>query len=380
MPWKEVCAMDQRIEFVRLAEQEGANRRELCRRFGISPQTGYKWLQRSAAGGDGWAATLSRRPHESPGRVADVLEAAVLRVRDEHPAWGARKILHFLARGGWTMPAASTVHAILARHDRITTPGPQPAKGRFELPAPNLIWQMDFKGRFLLRDGQHWCHPLTVVDDHSRYAICLQACDNEKGSTVQHELSRVFRRYGMPEAFLVDNGPPWGNGPERGWTWLGVWLLKLGVDVIRARPYHPQTRGKNERFHRSLKAEVLSLQNFRHLSDTQKAFDRWRQLYNFERPHQALDFNVPASRYSLSSRAMPERLPRIDYAASDIVRRVGPSKAYISFKGHLWKMPKAFLGEYVALRPLRKDGHFSVHFAAKQIATIDLHNPPQERQ
>src|ERR1700744_3381522 len=245
MPWKEVCAMDQRLEFVRLAEQEGVNRRELCRRFAISPQTGYNLLRGSGAGGEVWAAELSRRPHESPGRVATTVEAAVLRVRDAHPAWGARKILHVLERDGeregLEMPAASTIHAILARHDRIMAPGHPPAKGRFELPAPNLIWQMDFKGRFVLRDGRQWCHPLTVVDDHSRYAVCLQACDNEKGTTVQQALSKVFRRYGMPEAFLVDNGAPWGNGPERGWTWLGVWLLKLGVDVIRCRPYHPQT-------------------------------------------------------------------------------------------------------------------------------------------
>jgi transposase InsO family protein len=378
MPWKAMSAMDQRVEFVALAEQEGVNRRELCRRFGISVQTGYKWLQRSTSGGTGWAAELSRRPHQSPGRVAGEVEAAVLRVRDDHPAWGARKILHFLERSGQAMPAASTVHAILSRNGRITPPSHQPAKGRFELPAPNLIWQMDFKGRFVLRDGQRWCHPLTVVDDHSRYALCLQACDNEKGTTVQHELSRVFRRYGLPEAFLVDNGSPWGNGPERGWTWLGVWLLKLGVDVIRARPYHPQTRGKNERFHRSLKAEVLNLESFRCLSDTQKAFDRWRQVYNHERPHQALDFDVPASRYRSSARAMPNRLPKVDYATSDIVRTVGTTKAYISFKGRLWQMPKAFRGEPVALRPISKDGRFGVCFATKHIATIDLHNPAPE--
>jgi transposase InsO family protein len=375
MPWKEVCAMDQRIEFVRLAEQEGANRRELCRRFGISPQTGYKWLARSAVGRDAWSAELSRRPHESPGRVADSVETAVLRVRDEHPAWGARKILHVLRRDSLEVPAASTIHAILARHGRITTPGRPPAVGRFELPAPNLIWQMDFKGRFALRDGKQWCHPLTVVDDHSRYAVCLQACDNEQGTTVQQALSKVFRRYGLPSAFLVDNGAPWGNGPERGWTWLGVWLLKLGVDVIRCRPYHPQTRGKNERFHRSLKAEVLNLRSFRSLGEAQVAFDSWRQLYNFDRPHQGIDFKVPASRYSPSHRTMPSRLPKVDYNDSDIVRTVGATKAYISFKGRLWQVPKAFMRERVALRPLSTDGAYGVYFATRKIATIDLKNP-----
>jgi transposase InsO family protein len=378
MPWKEMSAMDHRLEFVALAEQEGVNRRELCRRFGISPQTGYKWLRRSACGATDWAAELSRRPHGSPGRVESALETAVLQVRDAHPAWGARKILHVLAREGEAMPAASTVHAILARHGRITPPGHPPAKGRFELPAPNLIWQMDFKGRFVLHDGRQWCHPLTVVDDHSRFALCLQACGNEQGVTVQQALRRVFHRYGLPDAFLVDNGSPWGNGPQRGWTWLGVWLLKLGVDVIRCRPYHPQTRGKNERFHRSLKAEVLNLESFRSLDETQAAFDRWRQIYNFERPHQGLDFKVPASRYHPSPRAMPDRLPKVDYADSDIVRTVDSTKACISFKGRRWQVPKAFLRERVALRPLNKDGCFGVYFATRKIATIDLQKPSQE--
>jgi len=372
--------MDQRLEFVRLAEQEGSNRRELCRRFEISPQTGYKWLARAASGIENWVADRSRRPHASPGRVSEEIEAAVLRVREAHPAWGARKIWHVLNRTGQELPAASTVHAILVRHGRISAPDRPTATKRFELPAPNLIWQMDFKGRVVLRDGRQWCHPLTVVDDHSRYALCLKACDNETGATVQQELRRVFRRYGLPEALLVDNGSPWGNGPEGGWTWLGVWLLKLGVDVIRARPYHPQTRGKNERFHRSLKAEVLSLQRFRNLGDAQRAFDRWRQIYNCERPHQALGFDVPASRYRPSSRSMPERLPKVDYAADDIVRTVGPSKPYISFKGRLWHVSKAFMGERVALRPQYKDGQYGIFFATRQIATIDLNNPPDRRQ
>jgi len=380
MPWKEMCTMDQRLEFVRLAEQEGSNRRELCRRFEISPQTGYKWLARAASGIENWVADRSRRPHASPGRVSEEIEAAVLRVREAHPAWGARKIWHVLNRTGQELPAASTVHAILVRHGRISAPDRPTATKRFELPAPNLIWQMDFKGRVVLRDGRQWCHPLTVVDDHSRYALCLKACDNETGATVQQELRRVFRRYGLPEALLVDNGSPWGNGPEGGWTWLGVWLLKLGVDVIRARPYHPQTRGKNERFHRSLKAEVLSLQRFRNLGDAQRAFDRWRQIYNCERPHQALGFDVPASRYRPSSRSMPERLPKVDYAADDIVRTVGPSKPYISFKGRLWHVSKAFMGERVALRPQYKDGQYGIFFATRQIATIDLNNPPDRRQ
>jgi putative transposase len=153
---------------------------------------------------------------------------------------------------------------------------------------------------------------------------------------------------------------------------LGVWLLKLGVGILHSRPYHPQSRGKNERFHRTLKAEVFALNRFYNLADVQRAFDRWRLVYNLDRPHQALDQEVPASRYRPSLRAMPPHLPRIDYDTGEIVRRVGTSKAYVSFKGRLWKVPQAFCGEQIAIRPRGFDGHYAVCFGAHEIATIDL--------
>lgn len=377
MPWREVSVMDQRIEFASLAKREGANIRELCRRFGICADTAYKWLERSEAGGD-WARDRSRRPHRSPARTSDDVEAAILAVRREHPAWGARKIRRCLERSGAAAPAASTIHDILVRHGCISPYAPVPADQRFELPAPNLLWQMDFKGRFPLLGGQPWCHPLTIVDDHSRYALCLAACDNEQTTTVQQHLTRVFRRYGLPDALLVDNGSPWGDGPGQGWTRLGVWLLKFGIDVLHSRPYHPQTRGKNERFHRTLKIEVLACNRFRSLRQAQAAFDRWRQIYNIDRPHQALGLDVPASRYKPSQRAMPAHLPKVEYDNGDIVRTVGTTKSYISFKGRLWKVPQAFLGERLAIRPRGTDGHYAICFGARQIATIDLHNPQKD--
>lgn len=373
MPWREVSLMDQRIEFVMLAGQPGANRRELCRRFGISARVAYKWLGRSCAGGD-WASDRSRRPHRSPGRTVDAIEAAVLRVRDAHPAWGARKIHRYLERDGLEPPAASTIHAILARHGRIEPPARSAAHCRFEHPAPNLVWQMDFKGEFPLRD-RRWCHPLTVVDDHSRYAVCLQACANEQSPTVRGHLERTFGRYGLPDAFLVDNGAPWGDGPNRSWTRLGVWLLKLGIDVIHSRPYHPQTRGKNERFHRTLKAEVLAMQTFRGFDQVQSAFDRWRHVYNHDRPHEALGQEVPASRYRPSRRSMPRQLPEPEYLPGDVVRTVGTTKGYVSFKGRLWRVGDAFCGERVALRPLAGDGEFGIFFGSRQIASLDLREP-----
>ena len=374
MPWSEVSVMKQRREFVRLALVDGANRRELCRRFGISADVGYKWLRRYA-GGDTELADRSRRPHSSSSRSAPDIEAAVLTVRDAHPAWGARKVARCLARDGHEVPAPSTVHQILRRHGRVPPPAGAPGQPyrRFEKPAPNLLWQMDFKGHMPLSDASS-CHPLTMVDDHSRFALCLAACANEQGGTVKTHLQATFSRYGLPEAMYVDNGGPWGFTVEDPWTRLGVWLLKLGVGVIHSRPYHPQSRGKNERFHRTLKAEVFALKRFRDLADAQRALDHWRDVYNLDRPHEALGQEVPASRYSPSPRAMPDRLPSVEYDEDEIVRTVSTTKAYVSFKGRLWKVPQAFRGERLAIRPLSTDGRYGVFFAAHQIATIDLTN------
>jgi len=370
MPWREVSVMDQRREFVELAMQEGANRRELCRRFGIHPDTGYKWLGRWAA--DGELADRSRRPHASPRRTDETIEARIVAVRDAHPAWGARKIARCLEREDMPCPAFSTVHEVLRRHGCIVAPpGGGTAQQRFEKPAPNLLWQMDFKGWVALADGSR-CHPLTILDDHSRFDLCLEACANEQGGTVRERLEPTFRRYGLPEAFFVDNGGPWGSSGGPRWTALSVWLLKLGIAVLHSRPYHPQSRGKNERFHRTLKAEVLALRRFRDLAEAQRAFDAWRTVYNFDRPHQALDQNVPASRYRPSTRAMPDRLPQVEYDVGEIVRTVSTTKDYVSFKGRPWKVPQAFRGERVAIRPLSADGTYGVFFAAHQIATIDL--------
>lgn len=372
MPWNEVSIMDQRREFVQLAMQEGANVRELCRRFGIHPETGYKWIERWTSGEE--LADRSRRPHSSPGRTEASIEERVLAVRDAHPAWGARKIARCLEDDGIPCPAHSTVHAVLQRHGRITPPpGGAAAHLRFEMPEPNQLWQMDFKGHMPLAGGGR-CHPLTVVDDHSRYNLCLAACADEQRNTVQNRLELTFRRYGLPEAFFVDNGNPWGGSGDQRWTQFTVWLLKLGVTVIHSRPYHPQSRGKNERFHRTLKAEVFALQRFRNLAEVQRAFDIWRDVYNLKRPHEALRQEVPVSRFRPSSRAMPDRLPGVEYDEHEIVRTVPATKDYISFKGWHWIVPRAFRGERVAIRPLNTDGRYGIFFAAHQIATIDLTN------
>jgi transposase InsO family protein len=373
MGWREVSVADQRREFVMLASLEGANVSALCERFGISRQTGHVWLRRSAAGEIAFA-DRSRRPLHSPQRLASELETQILSLRDAHPAWGARKIAAVLRRDGIAPPAVSTVHAVLARHGRVAADSPGRAYGSFERPTPNALWQMDFKGRVRLNGGA-WLHPLTVIDDHSRFAVGLAACANQTTATVQARLEAVFRHHGLPEAIYVDNGSPWGGGQPGQWTPLRLWLLKLGIETIHSRPYHPQGRGKNERFHRSLAVEVLSLAPLADLDAAQSAFDRWRHVYNRERPHQALDFATPGERYRPSKRPFPKTLPMPHYAAGEIVRRVGTTKAYVSFRNRLWKVPEAFRGETLAIRPRLPDGCFAICFGAHEIASLDLNTP-----
>jgi transposase InsO family protein len=366
--------MDSRQEFLALAQNAGVNFSELCRRFGISRKTGYKWRRRYREKGAAGLADLSRRPQHSPRRSQEAIEEKVLAIRDEY-GWGARKIKSCLERAGDGSVAKSTVHSILLRHERVTHL-PEETVGayrRFEHERPNQLWQMDFKGHILLGNHER-CHPLTVLDDHSRYALCLKACRNEKTATVQDQLTAVFRRYGLPERMLMDNGPPWGNCLLHQFTPLTVWLLRLGIAVSHGRPYHPQTQGKDERFHRSLKVEVLAHRVFRDFEHIQYRFDEWGHCYNHVRPHEALDMQVPASRYRPSPRSFPKQLPAIEYGTTDKIRKV-EENGKITFHRHRYHVGKAFAGYLVALRPSTADGVYVVYFATHQIAQVDLHRP-----
>jgi transposase InsO family protein len=375
MAWREVSVTDQRRDFVTLAGLAGANVSALCTRFGISRQTGHLWLRRFASGEGGGFADRSRRPLSSPGRIGSALEAAIVALRGEHSAWGARKIAAVLARQGIVPPAVSTVHEVLVRHGLVDTAASPPhAYGRFEHPQPNDLWQMDFKGRVRLDCGL-WCHPLTVLDDHSRYAVGLVACADQRTATVKTHLTAILRHHGLPQAVYVDNGSPWGGGRPGQWTPLRVWLLKLGVRTIHGRPYHPQGRGKIERFHRTLAAEVFALARLRGLAEVQAALDRWRPVYNRQRPHEALGLAVPASRYRASVRPFPERLSQPDYAPGEILRTVLASKSCVSFKNRLWRVPQAFAGERVAIRERQPDGSYGVFFGATEIARFSLRHP-----
>ncbi len=282
MPWNTRDAMSLKEEFVALARQPGSNKRELCRRFGISPQTAYKWLNRYETHGQSGLQEKSRKPATSPKLTPATLETEVLALRKEHPAWGGRTISNLLKK----QIAPSTVTNVLRRHGLIQpVPKEQEAKHRFEHDAPNDLWQMDFKGHFATQEGR--CHPLTLLDDHSRFNLAIQACENERGATVKEKIVEVFERFGLPARINVDNGPPWGSPRNPGEiTELSIWLIRLGIRISFSRPYHPQTNGKIERFHRSLKAEVLDGRQFSTIGEAQTAFDRWRDIYNLQRPHQ----------------------------------------------------------------------------------------------
>ena len=374
MPFTGVSAMDRKREFVQLALADGANRRELCRRFGVSASLGYRLLARYRAEGDAGLVERSRRPASSPSRTGEAVEAAVLAVRAEHPAWGGRKIAAVLRRRGLAAPSPSTVTEILRRHAVALGGfgGGESAFIRFEHPAPNDLWQMDFKGHVPLRSGR--LHPLTVLDDHSRFCLVLAACADQKTETVRTCLIDAFRRYGLPWRMTTDNGSPWGNGPGDPYTPLGIWLMEQDIRISHSRPYHPQTQGKDERFHRTLKAEALSGPPFENLAQAARNLERWRGVYNSERPHEAIALVTPLDRYRLSPRPYSPTPAAFEYAPADLPRRVQQGGRF-SFMNRDLKVPKAFAGKTIAIRPTNDDGLFDVFFRTTRIKAIDLRAP-----
>ena len=373
MPWKETTAMSQRAEFIEQAQAEGAKMSAVCREYGISRKTGYKWLKREREGGAAGLEDQPRRPKHSPGQTEAEMEAQVLAVRKEHPVWGGRKIRKVLQNQGASgVPAASTITAILRRSQQIDAQESLKHKPmqRFERERPNELWQMDFKGYFALQAGGY-CHPLTVIDDHSRFLVGLKACPNQRYETVQSQLTAIFRQFGLPEGMLMDNGSPWGDDWVTHHTILTAWLLRLDIAVSHGRPYHPQTQGKDERLNRTLKDEVISRHGMTDLAESQGVFDQWWHIYNYDRPHEALQLATPASRYDTSPRPFPEVLPPITYEPEDIIRKVDQS-GKIYFANRIFRVGKAFRYQPVALRPIDEEEKFDVFFCKHKVAQIQL--------
>jgi transposase InsO family protein len=379
MPFTGKSAMDAKREFVALARVEGANLSELCRRFAVSRTLGHRLLKRFAEEGEAGLAERSRRPKTSPLRTEALIEAEVMAVRQAHPAWGGRKIARVLEMRGIAAPSPSTVSGILKRNG-VALGGPDgPARAfiRFERETPNELWQMDFKGHVATGSGR--LHPLTVLDDHSRFCIALEACADERGETVKAHLTRAFERYGLPCAMITDNGSPWGTAGQarRGgpaWTELGVWIAEQDIAVKRARPLHPQTMGKDERFHRTLLAEALQGPPFAGIEEAQRALQAWRAVYNTQRPHEALKLATPASRHAISPRRFNPNPVPFEYGPDDELRRVYDG-GRIDFKGRTFRIGRAFRGKTIAVRPLQDDGRYDVMFRTSRIAALDLKAP-----
>jgi len=366
--------MSQKHEFVLLATHEKANVRQLCRQFGISSATAYKWLRRFEQAGIDGLQEHSRRPLNSPSRTSPTIEKAVITQRRRHPAWGGRKLRdRLLSLGHLQVPSASTITRILERHHLLTNEATLKHKPwlRFVHPQPNDLWQMDFKGDFALERGR--CYPLTVLDDHSRFALGLVACTNQKTETVKTALVSIFRRYGLPWRMAMDNGAPWAgyhDGHTR-YTQFSVWLIRLGVRLSFSRPYHPQSQGKVERFHRTLAVELLRDQLWPNRQQCQRAFEKWRTQYNLIRPHEALEMKVPAARYHASGRPFPENLLPLEYDHHEITRIVG-RRGQVKYHQRKFFLGSAFAGLRVALRPTTTDGLFDIYLSHQWIASIDL--------
>jgi transposase InsO family protein len=372
MPWGVKEKVEQRGEFIRKAKLQGKSFTKLCAEYEISRKTGYKWLQR-----DNQRLGLedqSRRPQHSKYQIGGEMEKLLLDMRREHPAWGGKKIRQALLNEGREgIPASSTITEVLRRNGFIDERESLKHRAfqRFEYAAPNELWQADFKG------SKGWarqvgCHALTVLDDHSRFNVGLRSCPNERKETVQQEFSLMFRQYGMPLRILTDNGSPWGNGPaNESYTTLSVWLMILGIGVIHGRPYHPQTQGKDERFNRTLQAEVMRRCRPDDWKEYQPVFDEWREVYNHVRPHEALGMRVPAERYAPSLREFPEKLPEVVYDEGLQLRKTDPT-GWICFHNQYWYVGRAFQGYYVAVKQSEVDGVFDVLFMNYCISSIDL--------
>jgi len=308
------------------------------------------------------------------------MEAAVLALRRQFPAWGGRKLARVLRNQGHQgVPSPSTVTAILHRHGLIEPEASQAAKHwhRFEHDAPNDLWQMDFKGYFEAEDGSR-CDALTVLDDHSRFSLVIHACKQPDAVHVRQALIPAFQRYGLPKRINADNGSPWGcpTDTEQRLSALSVWLIRQGITVTHSAPYHPQTNGKIERFHRSLQAEVLNQHVLSDLAHVQAAFDWWRPIYNRVRPHDSLGEQSPISRYTPSPRPYTAQLPPIEYSPNDIVMTV-KDKGWIKFRGHSIRLAGALYKLPVALRPdPDQDGSFQVYFCHQAITRLDLSRTP----
>ena len=370
MGWKERTVKQMREEFVRRVLAKEKSKAALCREYGISRPTGDKWLRRYQENAP--LSDRSRAPKTQPGRIAPEVEASIVQLRRQYPALGAEKLHKMMENMGCeNLPCARTFNNIFARNRLISKEASLAAKHiqRFEKEQPNVMWQTDFKGHFALANGVR-CHPLNILDDHSRFCLCTEALENETFLAVKPVFERVFSEFGLPFSLLCDNGNPWGTSQSTGYTAFEVWLMELGVLTLHGRPLHPQTQGKQERFNRSFTRECLAGKTFRDLADAQKAFDDYRAFYNTVRPHSALELAVPASVYSTSPRPFPSHIEHWEYGNDCQLCKVKQT-GYFSFEGQGYFLSEAFRGKYIAVRESHLPGQITLLFRQFRIGRID---------
>lgn len=368
MSWNEVDVYEERIRFAVAAERREHSMGTLCREFGISRATGYKWWQRYRAEGVAGLTDRSRRPRRSPQRTSDEIEQQVVALRRLVPDWGARKLHLKLAEQGLQLPVI-TIHRILLRHGLVKIEDrQQPALKRFEREHPNELWQMDFKGMPTAwqPDG---LLPLSVLDDHSRYLLGLRALVQTGMRGVRETLEEIFSRSGLPRQMLMDHGTPWWNMQGAGWTQLTVWLMQQGIELRFSGYRHPQTQGKVERFHGSLHRALRYRGRPRRRQDWQSWLDDFRQQYNHERPHEALGMQVPSSRWRASARRFDPRPKSWEYPVGSWVRRIGVNGG-LWLNNKRWEVSRALRKQYVALEQV--DERILVRYCRTTVREIDL--------
>jgi transposase InsO family protein len=373
MPWKETCAVEEKLLLIADWLKGELTMTALCERHEVSRKTGYKWIERYAGDPEHGLQERSRAPQRVPWSLDLALAKRILALRRRRPHWGPRKLLARLELDhpgeGW--PAASTIGDLLRREGlsqprRMRRPG-VPVKQPFgEVKAPNDVWCTDFKGWFRTQDGQR-CDPLTLTDAHSRFLLeCRIVAPTGDGA--RPRFIRAFKEYGLPRAIRSDNGAPFGSTGAGGLTRLSVEWLKLGIKLERIDPGNPQQNGRHERMHRTLKAET-SHPPAETPSKQQRRFDRFRKDYNEQRPHEALDQQLPADHYHASSRRYPDRVPEPWYDADHQVRRVR-ADGEIKWRGGSLFIAESLAGDPVGIAELETGNHI-VRFIDVDLGVID---------
>lgn len=373
MGWKETRVQDERARFVLEADAEEVALAELCREYGISRKTGYKWIARFHSEGIAGLADRSRAPHTQPQAVSEQIEQQIVELRTKHPKWGERTLKSWLEkhRDDESWPAAATIGAILKRRGltvpRKRRPRATPSTELHAATAANQVWGIDFKGWFRTQDGSR-CDPLTISDLHSRYLLRCQLVRRCDDAHVRPLLVAAFREYGLPERIRSDNGPPFATTGRGGLSRLAVWWIRLGIVPERIEPGKPQQNGRHERMHRTLK-QYTAQPAARTVRAQQKAFDEFRKEYNEQRPHQGLGMATPASLYAASGREYPRRLPELEYPAGWILRRVTAS-GEVKHQGRRFFLSEVLEGQIVGLEEI-DDEHYRLWFGPAELGLLD---------